>query len=71
MKTTNKGEKRRYVYSGPVLKFGAIVANDWRGSTFAASERQATNNLVYQFKRQYGMVANVNISLAGAPAPIG
>ena len=63
--------KKEYVYSGPVLKFGTIIANNWRGSTFAVSEKQAASNLVYQFKKQNGLVANTKVSLAGMPVARG
>lgn len=71
MKTVDERVKREYVYSGPVLKFGSVVANNWHGSTFAVSEKQATNNLVYQFKKQYGIVVNIKVSLAGTPVLAG
>lgn len=61
--------KRCYVYDGPVLKFGTVIASKWHGSTFAVSEKQAANNLAYQFKRQVGLVANTRVSLAGTPTP--
>ena len=59
--------KKCYVYDGPVLKFGTIVTPKWHGSTFAVSEKQATNNLVYQFKKQVGLVANTKVSLVSMP----
>lgn len=59
--------KKEYVYTGPVLKFGTVVANNWHGSTFAVSEKQAASNLAYQFKKQFGLVANTRVSLAGTP----
>lgn len=59
--------KRCYVYDGPVLRFGTIMVSKWHGSTFAVSEKQAANNLVYQFKRQVGLIPATKVSLAGTP----
>lgn len=55
----------QYSYDGPVMEFGTCIANRWKGSTFAASEEKARNNLTYQFKKRHNRVANAKISLPG------
>lgn len=42
----------QYMYDGPVMEFDTCVANRWQGSTYAASEKKARSNLVYQFKKK-------------------
>ena len=43
-----------YSYDGPVLEFDRIIANHWKASTRAESEKKARSNLAKQFKDQYG-----------------
>lgn len=31
----------QYAYNGPVMEFGKCIANNWEGSTYAASEKKA------------------------------
>lgn len=62
--------KHRYVYDGPVFKFNTVVANNWHGSTWAVSDKQAASNLAYQFKKQSGLTANTKIALAKLPIAI-
>ena len=54
-----------YSYDGPVLEFDRIVANHWRGQTYAASEAKARSNLAFQFKRDTGRVPRSKITLPG------
>lgn len=54
-----------YSYCGPVLEFDKIVATNWRGETYAASEAKARANLAYQFKRDTGRVPRTKIALPG------
>lgn len=54
-----------YSYDGPVMEFNRCIANRWKGSTYAVSERQARNNLAYQFKMETGRVARTAITLPG------
>ena len=55
----------KYKYSGPVMEFDRCVSNNWKGTTFAISEKKARSNLAYQFKRQNNRVAATRISLPG------
>lgn len=59
--------KKLYSYTGPVLKFDVVVARNWHGSTWAASEKQAASNLAYQYKKQAGLIPATKVSLAGTP----
>ena len=54
-----------YSYDGPVCEFGRIVANHWKGQTYAASEAKARSNPVYQFKKDTGRVPRTKITLPG------
>ena len=54
-----------YSYSGPVLEFGRIVANNWKAQTCATSEAKARANLAYQFNRDNGKVPRNKITLPG------
>lgn len=54
-----------YSYDGPVLEFDRIIANHWKASTWAESEKKARCNLAYQFKKQYGRVPGSKITVPG------
>lgn len=54
-----------YSYDGPVLEFDRIVANHWKGQTYAVSEAKARTNLAFQFKRDTGRVPRSKITLPG------
>lgn len=54
-----------YFYNGPVLEFDRIIANHWSASTRAESEKKARSNLAYQFKKEYGKVAQSKITIPG------
>lgn len=58
-------ESHRYTYEGPVLAFDRIKADRWKGETTAVSEAKARSNLIYQFKRENGLVARTKITLPG------
>lgn len=54
-----------YVYEGPVKEFERVITNNWSSRTFAPSEKKARSNLAYQFKKQFGKVAAIKITLPG------
>ena len=54
-----------YYYDGPVMAFDRCVANHWKASTWAVSERKARSNLTYRFKKETGKTANTRITLPG------
>lgn len=55
----------RYSYKGPVMEFERCVSSNWEGTTYAASEKKARSNLVYQYKRQSNKIAATRITLPG------
>lgn len=55
----------RYSYQGAVMEFDRLVSNNWRGETVAPSEKKARNNLIFQYKKQYGKTAGSKITLPG------
>lgn len=54
----------KYTYSGPVTSFGRFIGT-FEGETFAESAKKARNNLVYQFKKKYGMGPGMRVELSG------
>lgn len=54
-----------YVYDGPVMEFETCVANHWKGSTYAVSEKKARSNLAYQFKKKNNRISGAKITLPG------
>lgn len=52
-----------YSYEGHVLEFDKIIANRWKGQTYAVSEAKARTNLAFQFKRETGRVPRSKITL--------
>ena len=55
----------RFVYKGPIMEFGNLLADHWYGETVADTERKARNNLAYQFKKRNNRTASAKISLPG------
>lgn len=54
-----------YSYNGPVCEFDKVIANNWTGTTYAASEKKAKSNLAFRFKKQFGKQAASKITLPG------
>lgn len=54
-----------YFYEGPVLKYGQCVDTHWESSTYAVSKEKARSNLTYQYKKKYGYLPQVKITLPG------
>ncbi len=54
-----------YLYEGPVFEFDRIVANRWRGETYAISEAKARTNLAFQFKKETGRAPRSKITVPG------
>lgn len=55
----------KYTYDGPVLLFENIVQARWIGETHAVSEKQAKNNLQYQYKIEHNYLPYAKITLGG------
>jgi hypothetical protein len=58
-------EEQVYRYNGPVICFGRCIANKWSSETFAVSEKKAKSNLIFQFKKQNGLLPGTIITLPG------
>ena len=56
---------RQYKYDGPVMAFNDCIATRWQGSTYAASEKKARSNLIYQFKQKNNRIPGTKITLPG------
>lgn len=54
-----------YLYEGPVMEYDRKVADRWKASTYAPSERKARSNLEYRFKKHNNRVPTVKITLPG------
>lgn len=58
-------EYHKYEYDGPVLEYGNLVTDHWRGETMAPSEKKARSNLAYQYKKKNNRIASVKVTLPG------
>lgn len=56
---------KTYSYIGPVMEFDRVIANNWKGTTEAESERKARANLAYRFKLENKKMPNSKITLPG------
>jgi hypothetical protein len=56
---------KQYSYDGPVMEFDSCVANRWKASTYAVSEKKARSNLTYQYKKRNNKLPNTMITLPG------
>lgn len=56
---------KKYTYNGPVMEFDRCVANHWKASTYAPSEKKARSNLAYQYKKECGKTPNTKITVPG------
>ena len=55
----------KYYYNGPVMEFNRIIAEHWKSSTVAESEKKARSNLAYQFKMENGKMPRSMITIPG------
>lgn len=56
---------KQYSYDGPVMEFDRCVANRWKASTYAVSEKKARSNLTYQYKKRNNKLPSTMITLPG------
>lgn len=54
-----------YYYDGPVFEFDKLIADHWKGETYAVSEAKARSNLTYRFKAENNRVPQTKITLTG------
>lgn len=59
-----------YSYSGPVSRYGKDIGM-FKGETIAENERKAKSNLLFQCKKQLGLLPNANIVLEGKIKKVG
>lgn len=55
----------KFMYDGPVMEFGTLLASHWKGETCAPTEAKARSNLAYQFKTKNNRLATAKITLPG------
>lgn len=55
----------KFIYDGPVMEFGKLLADHWKGETMAPSVDKARSNLTYQFKKKNNRIAGTHITLPG------
>lgn len=55
-------KKSKYFYDGPVYKCNKFITN-WKGYTWAVSDRKALCNLSFRFKTENHLLPGVNITL--------
>ncbi len=55
----------QYSYDGPVMEFETCVADCWKASTYAVSEKKAKSNLAYQYKKKNNKIPSTKITLPG------
>ena len=58
-------EYHKYIYDGPVMEFGRVLTDRWKGETMAPTATKARSNLTYQFKKQNNRITGSKISLPG------
>lgn len=55
----------KYAYNGPVMEFGRCIIDNWKGTTYAVSEKKAISNLEFQFKKQNNKLPSSSVRLTG------
>jgi len=58
---------KRYKYEGPVVAVLSkqCIKDKWEAETSAVSEIKAKINIIWQFKKRYGLAKTFNITLPG------
>lgn len=54
-----------YSYDGPVKQFNNIIICKWHATTIACSIEKARSNMVYQYKKKFGLSPQASIMLPG------
>lgn len=62
---TMANTKHLFEYTGAVVIHERTVANNWKGRTFAVSEKQAKSHLAYRYKKENGFTASIPVCLPG------
>lgn len=53
----------RFIYTGPVLRFGKIVNSNWSAITTASTPAKALNNLKFRAKKELNLEPYAKIEL--------
>ena len=56
---------KRYKFSGSVLEFDRIIANNFTATTMAVSKEKAMSNIIYRFKMDNNKSPKCKIKLSG------
>lgn len=54
---------KTYTYNGPVMGLNGVIERNWKGETYAGTEKKAKSNLAYQYKKAHNMADNCKIIL--------
>lgn len=55
--------KHLFRYTGCLFQFGKLVASNFDASTYAVSEKQARNNILFQAKKFLNLVPSAKVEL--------
>ena len=55
--------KHLFRYTGGLFQFGKLVASHFEASTYAVSEKQARNNILFQAKKHLNLVPSARVEL--------
>ena len=58
-------EKKKYRYSGPVLRYDVCVASHWEAETEAVSASAAIRNLKFRYNVESGYACYLPVRLPG------
>lgn len=62
-KNTEMRNKNKYVYKGPVYKFGTIINENYQAETEAVTEKKALSNIQFRYKLSHDLEADAKITL--------
>lgn len=54
---------KTYTYNGPVMGLDGILDQNWKGETYAGTEKKAKSNLAHQYRQQRDLANNYKIIL--------
>lgn len=57
--------KKYYMFEGGVYHYDRLLTAKWATGTYAVSEKQARNNILYQYKKKFKLMQNVQLKLDG------
>ena len=57
--------EKKFIYEGPILFYGKVLQEHWKGETWAGTRKKAMNNLRYQVNKKLGKKEWNKITLPG------